>query len=174
MQQDHFAVWLSISRSSQLILRPKLRINAQSPCSECFANDIFCLSQMTHGRSACSCYTRGIHYRPGNYKMTSARSPVRFLWTLASSLLFPAARELATGRDGSVQSKGRPTTDSARRRSGRRHWSLIQFRASCQMSIDIECNTRRTRYVENEASKHLSLSRNRLELKKKNRAKEFN
>lgn len=81
----------------------------------------------------------------------------RFLWTLASSLLFPAARELATGRDGSVQSKGRPTTDSANVGRAVGHWSSIQSRVSCQMSIDIECkttNVRRTRYVKNEASEH--------------------
>lgn len=47
-----------------------------------------------------------------NYKMTSAPRAL-FPLDSQSSLLFSAARELATERDGSVQSKGQPTTDSA-------------------------------------------------------------
>lgn len=65
--------------------------------------------------------------------MTSAQSGAEllFLWTLASALLFPT-RELATVRDGNVQSKGH---DDQFRRVELAAIGLIQFRVSCQMSI---------------------------------------
>lgn len=54
------------SRSSRVNRAVQAENKCTKPMLECFANNILCLSQMTHGRGACSCYTRGIHYRPGN------------------------------------------------------------------------------------------------------------